>query len=72
MHEASNNIVIAKDCTISLLGVKNLIVVKNGDNILISYKESVQDIKKVVYKYNVLRSWLNTNKIDMKYNQKIS
>lgn len=56
MHEASNNIVIAKDCTISLLGVKNLIVVKNGDNILISYKESVQDIKKVVYKYNVLRS----------------
>lgn len=56
LHEASNNIVVGKDCTISLLGVKNLIVVKNGDNILISHKDSAQDIKKIVAKYNEMKS----------------
>ncbi|MHA4984939.1 hypothetical protein [Cetobacterium somerae] len=30
---------------------KNLIVVKNGDNILISHKDRAQDIKKIVNKY---------------------
>ncbi|MEG1010118.1 MAG: sugar phosphate nucleotidyltransferase, partial [Clostridia bacterium] len=55
LHEASNNIVIAEDCIISLLGVKNLIVIKNGDNILISHKERAQDIKKIVVKYNELK-----------------
>ncbi|MEG1942046.1 MAG: sugar phosphate nucleotidyltransferase [Cetobacterium sp.] len=55
VHEASNNIVIAKDYIISLLGVKNLIVVKNGDNILISHKDSAQDIKKIVTKYNEIK-----------------
>lgn len=52
IHDANNNIIICKDCTISLLGVKNLIVVKNGNNILISHKESAQDIKKIVNEYN--------------------
>lgn len=51
-QDSSNNIVIAKDCTVSLLGVKNLIVVKNGDNILISHRDKAQDIKKIVQKYN--------------------
>lgn len=55
LYEANDNIVICKDCTISLLGVKNLIVVKNGDNILISHKDSAQDIKKIVSKYNGLK-----------------
>lgn len=53
--EANNNIVIGKDCTISLLGVKNLIVVKNGDNILISHRDSAQDIKKILNKYKETR-----------------
>ncbi|MGL5315176.1 MAG: mannose-1-phosphate guanylyltransferase, partial [Peptostreptococcaceae bacterium] len=53
--DANNNIVICDDCTVSLLGVKNLIVVKNGDNILISHKDSAQDIKKIVTKYNELK-----------------
>lgn len=55
LYEANDNIVICKDCTISLLGVKNLIIVKNGDNILISHKDSAQDIKKIVNKYNELK-----------------
>ena len=56
IYDANNNIVICKDCTVSLLGVKNLIVVKNGDNILISHKDSAQDIKKIVNKYNELKN----------------
>lgn len=55
VHEANDNIIICKECTVSLLGVKNLIVVKNGDNILISHKDSAQDIKKIVNKYNELK-----------------
>lgn len=55
VHDANNNIIICKDCTVSLLGVKNLIVVKNGENILISHKDSAQDIKKIVNKYNELK-----------------
>ncbi|MGL5963588.1 MAG: mannose-1-phosphate guanylyltransferase [Fusobacteriaceae bacterium] len=55
LHDANNNIVICDNCTVSLLGVKNLIVVKNGDNILISHKDSAQDIKKIVSKYNELK-----------------
>lgn len=54
VHDANDNIIICKDCRVSLLGVKNLIVVKNGDNILISHKDSAQDIKKIVKKYNGL------------------
>lgn len=55
IHEASNNIVVCDDCTVALLGVKNLIVVKNENNILICHKDNAQDIKKIVSKYNKLR-----------------
>lgn len=55
-HEARNNIIICEDCTVSLLGVKNLIVVKNGNNILVSHKDNSQDIKKIVTKYNNFKS----------------
>lgn len=55
-YGANDNIVICKDCIVSLLGVKNLIVVKNGNNILISHKDSSQDIKKIVSKYNELKN----------------
>ena len=51
-YEASNNIIICEDCTVSLLGINNLIVVKNGNNILVSHKDNSQDIKKIVTKYN--------------------
>ncbi|UPO97416.1 hypothetical protein MKD34_00850 [Cetobacterium somerae] len=50
IHDANNNIVICKDCTVSLLGVKN------GENILISHKDSAQDIKKIANKYNELKN----------------
>ena len=55
IHDSNDNIIICNDCTVSLLGVKNLIVVKNGNNILISHKDSAQDIKKIVNKYNELK-----------------
>ncbi|MGL5099524.1 MAG: mannose-1-phosphate guanylyltransferase [Fusobacteriaceae bacterium] len=54
-QEAIGNIVIAKDMVVSLLGVENLIVVKNGDNLLIAHKDKAQDIKKIVSKYNELK-----------------
>lgn len=56
IHNADNNIVISDDCIVSLLGVKNLIVVKNENNILISHRDSAQDIKKIVSKYNNSKS----------------
>ncbi|MGL5779069.1 mannose-1-phosphate guanylyltransferase [Cetobacterium sp.] len=56
IYNANNNIVICKGCVVSLLGVKDLIIVKNGDNILISHKENAQDIKKIVIKYNELKN----------------
>ncbi|MGL5203417.1 mannose-1-phosphate guanylyltransferase [Cetobacterium sp.] len=55
LHESGNNIVICDNGIVSLLGVKNLIVVKKGENILIAHKESAQDIKKIVVKYNALK-----------------
>ncbi|MGL4998993.1 MAG: hypothetical protein ACRC5T_08515 [Cetobacterium sp.] len=51
-----NNIVIAEDSIVSVLGVENLIVVKNGNNILIASKDKAQDIKKIVNKYNELKN----------------
>jgi len=50
-HESNGNIVIAGDCVVSLLGVENLIVVKNDQNILIAQKDKAQEIKKIVAKY---------------------
>lgn len=46
--DAMNNIVVGDGTKISLLGVKNLVVVKNGDNILIASKSRTQDIKKII------------------------
>ncbi|MGL5570617.1 mannose-1-phosphate guanylyltransferase [Cetobacterium sp.] len=55
-YDSTNNIVIGDDCLISLLGIKNLIVVKNEKNILICHKDRAQDIKKIVSKYNILKN----------------
>ncbi|MGL5053252.1 MAG: mannose-1-phosphate guanylyltransferase [Cetobacterium sp.] len=46
--DAIDNIVIGEDITVSLLGVKNLVIVKNGNNILIANKNRTQDIKKII------------------------
>ena len=48
--DSNNNIVISDGLNISLLGVENLVIVKNGNNILISHKEKTQDIKKIIKK----------------------
>lgn len=49
--DSSDNIIISeKDTIISLLGVKDLVVVKNGKNILIANKNRTQDIKKIIKK----------------------
>lgn len=48
--DSSDNIVIGEGITISLLGVKDLVIVKNGDNILIANKNRTQDIKKIIQK----------------------
>lgn len=48
--DSSDNIVIGEGVTISLLGVKDLVIVKNGDNILIANKNRTQDIKKIIQK----------------------
>lgn len=50
LYQAKNNIVICDDCIVSLLGVKNLIVIKKDNNILIANKENAQDIKKIIKK----------------------
>lgn len=48
--DAMDNIVVGDGVNISLLGVKNLVVVKNGNNILIASKDRTQDIKKLIQK----------------------
>lgn len=51
-YDASNNIVFCEGFIVALLGVKDLIVIKNKENILITHKNYAQDIKKIVSKYN--------------------
>ncbi|MDX8335938.1 mannose-1-phosphate guanylyltransferase [Candidatus Cetobacterium colombiensis] len=46
--DSSDNIIIVEDAIVSLLGVKNLVIVKNGNNILIANKNRTQDIKKII------------------------
>ncbi|MGL5964687.1 MAG: sugar phosphate nucleotidyltransferase, partial [Fusobacteriaceae bacterium] len=48
--DSIDNIVVGDGANISLLGVKNLVVVKNGNNILIANKSRTQDIKKILRK----------------------
>lgn len=48
LDSADNIIIGEEETTISLLGVKNLVVVKNGKNILIANKNRTQDIKKII------------------------
>ena len=48
--DSIDNIIVGDGAKISLLGVKDLVVVKNGENILICNKNRTQDIKKIIQK----------------------
>lgn len=48
--DSKNNIVISDDLNISLLGIENLVIVKDKNNLLVSKKNRVQDIKKILNK----------------------
>ena len=58
-HDSSDNIIIVDELTVALLGVNNLIVIRNENNLLITTKERTQDIKKIVEKYNALKEEYN-------------
>jgi hypothetical protein len=51
-QDSKDNIVVAKGSVVSLLGVENLVVIRNGDNILVAHKDKGQEIKKIVAQYN--------------------
>ncbi len=46
--DSKNNIVISKDLNISLLGIEDLVIVQNKENLLITRKNRTQDIKKII------------------------
>lgn len=46
--ESNNNIAISKDGIIALLGVKDLVVVKTSDAVLVMPKEKSQEVKKIL------------------------
>lgn len=49
-HDATNNIAISNGRVITLCGVKDLVVVETADGILVSHRDAVQDIKKLLPK----------------------
>ncbi|MEG0816971.1 mannose-1-phosphate guanylyltransferase [Cetobacterium sp.] len=51
-QDSHNNIIIAEGSIISLLGVNNLIIIKNNEHILICDKNKSQDLKKIVAKHS--------------------
>ena len=55
--DSKNNIVISEDLNISLLGIEDLVIVQNKENLLITRKNRTQDIKKVIFykvNYNII------------------
>lgn len=46
--DSKNNIVISEDLNISLLGIEDLVIVQNKENLLITRKNRTQDIKKII------------------------
>ena len=46
--DSKNNIVISDDLNISLLGIEDLVIVQNKENLLITRKNRTQDIKKII------------------------
>ena len=54
--DSSNSLVFAKDRPIALVGVKDLIVVDDGDVVLIMHKDAAQSIKKLTEALDVTQS----------------
>lgn len=48
--DSKNNIVISDDLNISLLGIENLVIVKKDKELLITKKNKIQEIKKILNK----------------------
>ena len=48
--DSAGNIAVAKGARISLVGVKNLVVVTTGDDVLVADKASLSSIKKLFAK----------------------
>ena len=46
--DSKDNIVISDDIEVSLLGVSDLVIVKEKDKLLITKKDRTQDIKKII------------------------
>ncbi len=46
--DSKNNIVISEDLNISLLGIEDLVIVQNKENLLITKKNRTQDIKNIL------------------------
>lgn len=46
--DSTNNIIIANDIKVSLLGVNDLVIIKHNENLLITKKNRTQDIKKLL------------------------
>lgn len=46
--DSKNNIVLVEDLNVSLLGIEDLMIIKNGNNLLIGKKDRAQDIKKII------------------------
>lgn len=46
--DSKDNIIIPDDVEISLLGVSDLVVVKEKDKLLVTKKDRTQDIKKIL------------------------
>ena len=45
--DSQSNICVARDAKISLLGVKNLVVVATSDNVLVADKSRIADLKEL-------------------------
>lgn len=50
--DSKNNIILVDELDVALLGVEDLLIIKNGKNLLISKKNRAQDIKKIIIKNN--------------------
>ena len=46
--DLKNNIIISEDLNISLLGIEDLVVIQNKENLFITKKDRTQDIKRVI------------------------
>ncbi|MGF6906993.1 mannose-1-phosphate guanylyltransferase [Fusobacterium sp. PH5-44] len=48
--DSTDNIIISDNCRVSLVGISNVVVIKNGNDILVIDKDKTQEIKKLLKK----------------------